>query len=414
MSGSPKRVQVQLAAARAQQLERQQRELARRRAEERERQVRARNRRQRAAEALLVRVADRHRAAADLPAQAARQIEGLAKTAESAARAIQDERSLAAATASVSNLERAVAAASLASAERQQDQAKRLAALRVETENLPTPLALASDSEGAVAVVAVLAELEGSLAARDQQKFDAIFEEGAAIVRRHVERVRARRGELEAEASDVASRITDLEVHIEAAARDAAGLPGVDDAVESARQAVLPIKSELAAWRLDESARLLSLAGQRAEALDAVVEEATRRLDERRAVVETLREGLADLGFAIDAGSHMSDSAGTVGFRARHISGWGLALTVGNEDKGEDSDQIKYVVERSVREISQAEDGSVIQRCDSASDVLDAVHDRMRGKGVDVGRLTWDGMPDDPRGAVAQHPDSSGARRERS
>ena len=163
------------------------------------------------------------------------------------------------------------------------------------------------------------------------------------------------------------------------------------------------VDRDLRALRLDDVRRSVDRVEQEVETLEAKVDDVVARLEERRVIIEGLRDGLAELGFEIDQQSHRSDASGTVGFRARHITGWGLAMTVGSNAATPTEDEIQYAVEKSMIQVEERE-GGVVRRCDAAADILRELHERVRGKGIDVGRLTWEGMPEDPAGARAQPP----------
>lgn len=284
------------------------------------------------------------------------------------------------------DVQRRVSQAVLAADRTIRDHSQRLSKMESMLAQIPREDALRFDREGSESIRELVGRCRLNLV--DADLLQELSVEGA----RHATEVAGRRLAHDRRAAELRMLAGGLDARL----GDLAGQADVSVAFQSY---LVPVEELSAEVRNALDRGDLEAAASNAEAmsadlgkLEADVEQWTQQLRERTIIVGALRDGLGELGFAINADSHVEDAQGAVGFRAEHVSGWELALTVG-ADQGEE--QIQYMVSRSMRQEQEGPKGEVVKRCDSAADAIEAVHEGLRGRGIDVGRLTWDGMPPD-------------------
>lgn len=411
MSDSPKYTSAQLSREREARLARDRAEREaerRRRAEEKQRQEfaarveRQQTRaRQLAAQCAALRPRAERAGRATGVAEAATALAVAERTAGAARSDVElrvAQEGLDGAQARLVDLEREVIAAIA-----REERAALLRALRDQAAEVNATLAARFDPDGARAAADGLLALERELAVGQFDDFDRRREGVARAVASHVAAVAAAQSRWLAEREEARALVEELAAGYRGLAPDArqAGMP----APEVARMEMHP--GELARrLEREEFAAIVTGAGAlRAElaAITSRVEAWLERRARRETIMTVIAEALPELGFSVDPRSLDARVEGeelTV-LRAYRASGGELQVQVGHDPAGRE--EVYYDTEGFPHR-EQVVNGSVVRTCDELEGLLTGLHEVVRGQGVELGELEWEGKP-------ATHPDSFNAVR---
>ncbi|HEY0023414.1 MAG TPA: hypothetical protein VGB24_10905 [Longimicrobium sp.] len=400
MSDSPKYCSARLSREREEALrrERKHREAERRRAaEEKQRRERAaRVERQQGRRTELARRCQALQAGA-ARAGAAPRLAALVATLDATGRALsaagtdtemtRQQVALDAAQTALVGLERDVVAAIA-----REERAELLRALQGQAGQVQARLAARFDAAGAQATAGALERLGVQLREGRFADFDRDRAEAGRLVARHADEVAGGHARWLA-ARDwgqaLAGELTDAYRALQQDARDG-GMPAAR--VASLEAAAGSLSQQLEAEAFE--ALVMGEASLRGElaAATAEVEEWLDRRARRETVLAALAEALPSLGFSIDPRSLDLAPPGeelTV-LRAYRAGGGELGVTVGHDPEG--GNEIYYEMEGFPHQEQRA-GGTVVKTCDELEGLLETLHSAVRGQGVEVGELDWEGKP---------------------
>ncbi|MFJ9780915.1 hypothetical protein ACIRSS_15100 [Amycolatopsis sp. NPDC101161] len=192
----------------------------------------------------------------------------------------------------------------------------------------------------------------------------------------HAEHVRTAKSTLD----ELRARVAGLSADAQAARIPLGELPVAGQVLDA-------IGTKLAAGRPVEAMELAVRLADRLDDLEEELDTAIERLSARREMLGSIIEALPALGFAVDQGSFVHGSDGSIGMEARRHSGEALMVVV-QDDEAEEH-RINYLRESG---------GPLEPRaCTSLKSLAEELNSSLRRKGFTPGSVTWD--EDGPRPA---------------
>lgn len=190
------------------------------------------------------------------------------------------------------------------------------------------------DPSGAAAVQHALEAGVIALETGDLQQFDRDYGWAWECAEAHVAAVTTAKEAWAQDAESAEAMISDLAARVEALREDAEQLPGLSTSVAPLAEGIALAQSELTQRRLDRAKTVTADVEQQLQSIETDLADYGKALEERTAVVQALQSGLGEAGLRVDGATVSEDASGAVTFRADHMAGWSVAVTLGEDDEG--------------------------------------------------------------------------------